>query len=97
MFLFVRFEIFMVVEERSASIIRVTRLGELGTTLAVTSNRHTQRFLQEAHGVTSQKTSFIMFPFTVPLPIDGSYILLLLVSLSPNGCARYSIIYYHII
>jgi hypothetical protein len=28
-------------EERSASIIRVTRLGELGTTLAVASNRRT--------------------------------------------------------
>jgi hypothetical protein len=28
-------------EERSASIIRVTRIGELGTTLAVTSNRGT--------------------------------------------------------
>jgi hypothetical protein len=27
-------------EELSASIIRVTRIGELGTTLAVTSNRH---------------------------------------------------------
>jgi hypothetical protein len=26
-------------EERSVSIIRVTRIGELGTTLAVTSNR----------------------------------------------------------
>jgi hypothetical protein len=30
-------------EERSASIIRVTRIGELGTTLAVTSNRRTLR------------------------------------------------------
>jgi demethoxyubiquinone hydroxylase (CLK1/Coq7/Cat5 family) len=30
-------------EEISASIIRVTRVGELGTTLAVTSNRHTLR------------------------------------------------------
>jgi hypothetical protein len=30
-------------EERSASIIRVTRIGELGTTLPVTSNRHTPR------------------------------------------------------
>jgi hypothetical protein len=30
-------------EERSASIIRVTRMGELGTTLAVTSNRRTLR------------------------------------------------------
>jgi hypothetical protein len=28
-------------EERFASIIRVTRIGELGTTLAVTSNRNT--------------------------------------------------------
>jgi hypothetical protein len=30
-------------EELSASIIRVTRTGELGTTLAVTSNRLTLR------------------------------------------------------
>jgi hypothetical protein len=30
-------------EELSATIIRVTRIGELGTTLAVTSNRRTQR------------------------------------------------------
>jgi hypothetical protein len=30
-------------EEPSASFIRVTRIGELGTTLAVTSNRHTLR------------------------------------------------------
>jgi hypothetical protein len=30
-------------EELSASIIRVTRIGELGTTLAVTSNRRTLR------------------------------------------------------
>jgi hypothetical protein len=27
-------------EKRSASIIRVTRIGELGTTLVITSNRH---------------------------------------------------------
>jgi hypothetical protein len=32
-------------EELSASFIRVTRIGELGTTLAVTSNRLVQRFL----------------------------------------------------
>jgi hypothetical protein len=32
-----------VLEELSASIIRVTRIGELGTTLSVTSNRHTLR------------------------------------------------------
>jgi hypothetical protein len=30
-------------EELGASIIRVTRIGELGTTLAVTSNRRTLR------------------------------------------------------
>jgi hypothetical protein len=32
-----------VLEELSACIIRVTRIGELGTTLAVTSNRRTLR------------------------------------------------------
>jgi hypothetical protein len=32
-------------EELSASIIRVTRIGELGTTLAVTNNRRTLRQL----------------------------------------------------
>jgi hypothetical protein len=30
-------------EELSASFIRVTRIGEIGTTLAVTSNRRTLR------------------------------------------------------
>jgi hypothetical protein len=30
-------------EERSASIIRATRIGELGKTLAVTRNRRTLR------------------------------------------------------
>jgi hypothetical protein len=30
-------------EELSVSIIRVTRIGELGTTVAVTSNRRTLR------------------------------------------------------
>jgi hypothetical protein len=83
-------------EERSDSFIRVTRIGELGITLAITSNRRTLRrnvflhsvrmllvtasvvpsspilppwwrsryvppkrqFLQEPHGVTSQKTPF---------------------------------------
>jgi hypothetical protein len=32
-----------VLEEPSASIIRVTRIGELGTTLVITSNRRTLR------------------------------------------------------
>jgi hypothetical protein len=55
-----------VLEELSASIIRVTRFGEPGTTLAGTRNRRTLRrrvppkfrFLQEPHGVTSQKMPF---------------------------------------
>jgi hypothetical protein len=34
-------------EELSPSFIRVTRIGELGTTLAATSNRRTQRRLLE--------------------------------------------------
>jgi hypothetical protein len=58
-------------EDLIASIIRVTRIGEPGT-LAVTSNRRTlrskyilflrgvRRFLQESHGVTSQKTTFFI-------------------------------------
>jgi hypothetical protein len=48
-------------EKPSASIFTVTRFGELGTTLAETSMlvppKH--RFLQEPHGVTSQKTPFL--------------------------------------
>jgi hypothetical protein len=52
-------------EELSASFIRMTRIGELGKTLAVTDNRrrlrrNTSRFLQEPHGVTSHKTPFFI-------------------------------------
>jgi hypothetical protein len=36
-------------EERTASIIRVTRISELGT-IAVTSNRRTLRFLSPDNG-----------------------------------------------
>jgi hypothetical protein len=35
-------------EERIASIIKVTRIGEVGTTLAVTSNRSTFAWWNEA-------------------------------------------------
>jgi hypothetical protein len=61
-------------EEPSASFIKVTRIGELGTTLAVTSNQYMlqrntwyffaacvppkHRFVQEPHSVTSQKTPY---------------------------------------
>jgi hypothetical protein len=58
-------------EECITSIIRVTTIGELGNTLAVTSNQSTLLpvtdnvppkcwFLQEPHGVTSQKTVFCL-------------------------------------
>jgi hypothetical protein len=45
-------------EELSASFIRVTRIGELGTTLAVTSNRRTlrQRALRFTHLITEIST-----------------------------------------
>jgi hypothetical protein len=36
-------------EDRSASFIRVTRIGELGTTLAVTSNRRTLQRNTKSH------------------------------------------------
>jgi hypothetical protein len=54
-------------EECIASITRVERIGELGTTLTVTINRSAlrrnpleRRFLQEPHGVKSQKTAFFI-------------------------------------
>jgi hypothetical protein len=60
-------------EEFNASFIKMTRIDELGTTLAVTSNRRTLRsviwrryvlpkrgFLQQPHGVTSQMTGFFI-------------------------------------
>jgi hypothetical protein len=51
-------------EESSASFIRVTRIGELRTTLGVTSNRRRKRwFIQEPHGVTYQKTPFFITGF----------------------------------
>jgi hypothetical protein len=40
-------------EERSASIIRLTKIGELGTTLAVTSNRSVRRLQVIANVVPS--------------------------------------------
>jgi hypothetical protein len=41
-------------EEISASFIRVTRIGEIGTTLAATSNR---RRLPFSLGISSQRAS----------------------------------------
>jgi hypothetical protein len=50
----------VVLEARIASIIRVTIIGELGTTLAITSKRSTLRRNTMPHGVTSQKTEFLI-------------------------------------
>jgi hypothetical protein len=58
-------------EAPSAYFIRVTRIGELGTS-AVTSNRRTLRsntlcrFLKEPHGVTSNKTPFFIVTAVKP-------------------------------
>jgi hypothetical protein len=63
-------------EELIAFIIRVTRIGELGTTLAVTSNRSTLRRISissrlASQGVTSQKTAFIKEFLFPTLPTDN--------------------------
>jgi hypothetical protein len=49
-----------VTEEPGASFIRVTKIGELGTTQAATSNRRTLRINNYHHppGLTTQKTPF---------------------------------------
>jgi hypothetical protein len=46
-------------------LLQGDRIGELGTTLALTSYRRTlrtpkRRFLQEPHGLTYQKTAFLI-------------------------------------
>jgi hypothetical protein len=40
-------------EELSASFIRVTRIGELGTTLAVTSNQHPLLGISSQHALVA--------------------------------------------
>jgi hypothetical protein len=47
-------------EELSASIIRVTRIGELGPILVILMKEALSWFLLEPHGVTSQKTPFFI-------------------------------------
>jgi hypothetical protein len=54
-------------EELSVSIIRVTRIGELGTTLALTSNRLTlRRLLVTASVVPSSPILVILMKKAVP-------------------------------
>jgi hypothetical protein len=52
-------------EELRASLIRVRRIGELGTTLAVTSNRHTLRRLLVTDNVVPSS------PIIVTLMMDA--------------------------
>jgi hypothetical protein len=53
-------------EERIASTIRVARIGDIGTTLALAKNRSTLRrntilsVVREPRGATSQKRAFII-------------------------------------
>jgi hypothetical protein len=50
-------------EESIASFIRVKRIVELGTTLVVTRRLYVppkRRFLQEPHGVITQKAEFFI-------------------------------------
>jgi hypothetical protein len=56
-------------EELSASFIRVTRIGELGTSLAVTSNRRT--LLRNAKALSSSEASVLTRATLRDIPEDG--------------------------
>jgi hypothetical protein len=52
-------------EEPRASLIRVTRIGELGTTLAVTSNRRTLRGVRRVRVAVGMGGSLVAFSWCV--------------------------------
>jgi hypothetical protein len=57
-------------EERSVSIIRVTRIGELGTTLAVTSNRR-KLFLRSVRRLLVTANAVPSLPILVALMMEA--------------------------
>jgi hypothetical protein len=56
-------------EERITSIIRVTRIGQLGTTLAVTSHQST--LLRSVEAIHSSETSVLTRTTLHIIPEDG--------------------------
>jgi hypothetical protein len=65
-------------EELSASFIRVTRIGELGTVLAVTSNRN---MLRSELRLLVTANAFPSWPILVTLMLKAMFLLLLLLLL----------------
>jgi hypothetical protein len=59
-------------EELSASFIRMTRIGELGTTLAVTSNRQSMHQLLVTAGVVSSSPILVTLIIEVPSSSETS-------------------------
>jgi hypothetical protein len=73
-------------EECSVSIIRVTRIGEIGTTLAVSGKRRT---LRQLNVVFYANFTLIKLPAMINLSNDASDILVVVVLIIHN-CKHYN-------
>jgi hypothetical protein len=109
----VRFEVFTALTMKNI-IIRVTRIGEVGTKLAVTSNQSTllmflacwflspwwrrwyvplkRQFLQQPHGITSQKTAILIRNIIFIYFIHKSYVHMLKTKCN-SYCSKTSLIW----